>query len=82
MSNQNNIRHHDLSKLSEKQLMDELNYLEFWSNEIYAGIKRCLDLIGRAQRLQIPISKLQYDLQCAIDRQAAILEELNYRDIP
>lgn len=82
MNRQPIIRHPDLSRFSEKQLMNELNYLEFWGKEIWLGIQRGMEIIGRGGRLSIPIWKLQDDLQCAIDRQAAILEELNYRDIP
>lgn len=77
-----NIRHPDLSKLSEKQLMNELNYWSFWAQEVFQGIQRGMQLIGMGQPLSIPISALQYDLQCAIDRQEAILQELNFRDIP
>lgn len=82
MNHQPIIRHPDLSRLSEKQLMSELNYLEFWGKEVWLGIHKALEIISRGGLLIIPIWKLQEDLQCAIDRQAAILEELNYRDIP
>lgn len=82
------IIHPDLSKMTDKQLEKELIYLDSHAISISAEIiTRRVDIIARQYHLSynthtIPLWKLHEDYQACTDRMLAIVEELQYRQIP
>lgn len=88
--NNNRTRHADLAKMHDNNLINELVYLETHAyqigDNIKARIKKMLkdSYIGglKLEPLQVPIWKLHEDHQSATDRMQAIIEELEYRQIP
>lgn len=78
------IRHHDLAKLSTKELQAELLYLDGHANEINKAIQGRIAqmMLGIQYAVSIPIWKLHEDYSACTDRMQAIVEEIEFRKTP
>lgn len=79
------IRHSDLSKLSDMELELELTYTAQNHFNIYREINTRITMLIKQHRVvvfQVPTWKLHEDLSAAADRIEAIIEEIEYRQIP
>jgi len=78
----NNIRHADLSKISDKLLSLEAQQL--FDNIQALHKKLGISLIDRMNRKVIDIPSWKYveDLDLTVKRLEAVLDEINYRSIP
>lgn len=84
MSHQS-VRHPDLSRLSDRQLELDITYTLQNHFEIYQRIRTRLTILANTKisvQNVVPTWKLHEDLQTAAERIEAIIEELEYRQIP
>lgn len=90
MPKNDKIRHADLSKMTDNDLINELVYFENHAYEIGDNIKkRIIKMLNEIYRIAtktekptVPLWKLHEDQQSATDRMQAIIEELEYRRLP
>jgi len=82
--NNNILRHPELSKITDKQLLIEMQYECDAANESYMKCREVIECLKRRIPINntVPLWRLNEDAQLHADRFQAIIDEINYRQIP
>lgn len=74
----------ELSKLTDKQLLIEMQYEYDAANEAYLKCRELIECLKRRISIKntVPLWRLNEDAQLHADRFQAITDEINYRQIP
>lgn len=82
MNNSPIIRHADLSKMTDQQLQIELLYCYSACQSAGARVQEAIHNIRTHRPNPIPVWRLHEDYQIHTERLQAIIEEIQYRQIP